>query len=87
MFNPFSPEASRLEGTFAAWVVAAHDARLAWDRWLASATRDRGSAYARYRASIDREEQAAAVLATAVRGKPNGRMAVRLGPGARRLGT
>jgi hypothetical protein len=70
MFNPFLPEANSLEDIFAAWVVAAHDARLAWDTWLASATRDRGNAYARYRVSLDREEQAAAVLATAVRCTP-----------------
>jgi hypothetical protein len=64
----FNREANRLEDIFAAWVVAAHDARLAWDTWSASATRDRGHAYARYRASLDHEEQAAAVLATAVKG-------------------
>jgi hypothetical protein len=68
MFNPFSPDADRSEDLFTEWVLAAHDARLAWDRWLASATRDRGRAYARYRASLDREEQAAALLAGAVRG-------------------
>jgi hypothetical protein len=67
MFNPFLPESNALEDTFAAWAVAAREAGLAWDTWLASATRDRGSAYARYRASLDLEEQAAAVLATAVR--------------------
>lgn len=70
MFKPFFPATNRLEDIFDAWVVAAHDARLAWDTWVASATRDRGHAYARYRASLDREEQAAAVLATAARGTP-----------------
>jgi hypothetical protein len=70
MFNPFWADTSSLQNLFAAWVSAAHDARFAWETWLASATRDRGSAYARYRASLDREEQAAALLATAVRGTP-----------------
>ncbi len=70
MFNSFVPETNSSQEILAAWVVAAHDARLAWDAWLASATRDRGNAYARYRASLDREEQAAAALATAVSGTP-----------------
>lgn len=70
MFDPFWAEANNVDNLFARWVSAAHDARFAWDMWLASATRDRGNAYARYRASLDREEQAAAVLAAAVRGTP-----------------
>jgi hypothetical protein len=70
MFNPFSADTNSLENRFAAWVSAAHDARFTWETWLASATRDRGDAYARYRASLDREEQAAVLLATAVRGAP-----------------
>jgi hypothetical protein len=70
MFNPFWAEANSLENVFAAWVSAAHDARFAWERWLASATRDRGDAYARYQVSLDREEQAAVVLAAAVRRTP-----------------
>jgi hypothetical protein len=64
VLNPLLPE----RHVFVAWVVAAHEARLAWDAWLASTTRDRGGAYARYQASLDREEQAAARLATAVSG-------------------
>jgi hypothetical protein len=71
MFKPSLPEANRLEDIFAAWVVAAHDARLTWDTWSASATRNRGDAYATYRASLDREEQAAAVLAAAIRNTPH----------------
>jgi hypothetical protein len=70
MFNPFLREANSLQDIFDAWVLAAHDARLACDTWLGSATRDRGNAYATYRASLDREEQAAAALAIAVRGTP-----------------
>ena len=72
MFNPFSPEANRLENLFAQWVSAAHEARFAWEMWLASATRERGNAYAMYRATLDREERAAAVLAAAVKGTPRG---------------
>jgi hypothetical protein len=72
MFTPVLPEADMLEDHFDAWLSAALDARLAWDAWLASATRDRGDAYARYRASLDREEHAAAVLATAVRSTGRG---------------
>jgi hypothetical protein len=87
MYKPFLPDANRLEDIFAAWVVAAHDASLTWDTWLASATRDRGIAYARYRASLDREEQAAAVLATAIRGTPRVAYTLRVGTGAPRLGT
>ena len=70
MFNPFWAEANSVENVFAAWVSAAHDARFAWERWSASATHERGSAYARYQASLDREEKAAAVLAAAVRHTP-----------------
>jgi hypothetical protein len=70
MFNPFWAETNSLENRFAAWVSAAHDARFAWETWSASATRDRGKAYARYRASLDREEQAAARLAAAVISAP-----------------
>lgn len=70
MFNPFLPESNTLEDAFAAWVVAAHEARLAWDSWLASAARDRGGAYVRYRSSLDREERAAAVLATTAGAAP-----------------
>jgi hypothetical protein len=67
MFNPFWADINSSQNLFAAWVSAAHDARFAWDTWLASASNDRGDAYARYRASLDREEQAAALLATSVR--------------------
>jgi len=66
MFNPVLPEASRLEDLFDAWVSAAHQARVACETWCASATASRGDAYAAYRASLDREEHAAAVLAAAV---------------------
>jgi hypothetical protein len=67
MFDPLWPaSSSSSENLFAAWVSAAHDVRLACETWSASATRDRRSAYVRYRASLDREEQAAARLAATV---------------------
>jgi len=50
---------------FDAWVSAAHDVQVAWERWSASPTEDRGEAYAGYCASLEREEHAAAVLAAA----------------------
>jgi hypothetical protein len=55
-----------IDAAFAAWQAAAHDARVAWNVWLASAARDRGDAYAEYRASLDREERAAERLAAAI---------------------
>jgi hypothetical protein len=70
MFNPFLPDATTLEDIFAAWVIASHEAGLAWDTWLASTIRDRGDAYARCCTSLDREEDAAALLATAARVAP-----------------
>lgn len=71
MFDPLWPASSNSsENLFAAWVSAAHDVRFACEAWWASANRDRGSAYARYRASLDREEHAAALLAAAVNDAP-----------------
>jgi hypothetical protein len=68
MFDPLWPASSNSsENLFAAWVSAAHDVRFACETWSASGTRERRNAYARYRASLDREEQAAALLAVAVK--------------------
>jgi hypothetical protein len=69
MFTTLLPEIYKVEDIFDAWDSAAHDATLAWDKWLASPTRDRGNAHAGYSASLDREEHAAEVLATAVRSR------------------
>jgi hypothetical protein len=66
MFKRVLSDAHRLQDLFDAWDSAAHDARVAWQTWLASAPRDRGAAYAGYCASLDREEHAAALLAAAV---------------------
>lgn len=59
-------ETSRLEDLFDAWVAAAHETQVAWETWSASAAPDRAAAYVCYCAGLDREEQAAAVLAGAV---------------------
>jgi hypothetical protein len=66
MFTSVWPQAAKLEDLFDAWVFAAHEARLAWDAWLASPPRIRGDAYAAYRASLEHEERTAAALAAAV---------------------
>jgi hypothetical protein len=74
MFTSVWPQANKLEDLFDAWVFAAHETRLAWDTWSASAPRIRGDAYAAYRASLDHEERAAAALAAAVSASRGSRM-------------
>jgi hypothetical protein len=66
MFTPALSKPSQFDELSDAWVLAAHESRVAWQTWLASAARDRGAAYVGYRASLDREEHAATVLAAAV---------------------
>src|SRR4051812_27614203 len=56
----------RIEDVFDAWVFAAEDAKLALDEWAMSTFDTRGDAFAAYRAALDREERAAAVLAESV---------------------
>jgi hypothetical protein len=56
---------ARLEDFFDAWVFAARDAELALSAWTSSTNSERGDAHAVYRAALDREECAAAILATA----------------------
>jgi hypothetical protein len=56
---------ARLEDVFDAWAFAADDAKLALDAWAASPSDHRADAHAVYRAALDREERAAAVLAAA----------------------
>jgi hypothetical protein len=57
--------AARLEDIFDAWVFAADDAKLALDAWSTSPSDHRAEAHAVYRAALDREQRAAAVLAAA----------------------
>jgi hypothetical protein len=54
-----------IEAVFDAWVFAAGDASRALEHWLAGSD-DSGASYAAYRAALDREEKAAAVLALVV---------------------
>jgi hypothetical protein len=71
MFDPLWPASSNSsENLFAAWVSAAHDVRFACETWSASVSTDRAGAYARYRASLDREEHAADLLAAAAKDAP-----------------
>jgi hypothetical protein len=56
---------ARLEDLFDAWVFAARDAELACDAWASSPRNGRAETHAVYRAALDREERAAAVLAAA----------------------
>ena len=74
-FHPFAASRSagipcalndvRLEDLFDAWVFAARDAELALGAWASSRPGERAEAHAVYRAALDREERAAAVLAAA----------------------
>jgi hypothetical protein len=64
MFKPAKSKNFMLEDPFVAWHAAARDARLALDAWLAANVDHRAAAYVRYRASLDREERAADVLAS-----------------------
>ena len=61
--------AARTEDLFDAWVFAARDAELALVAWSQAAAAERGQAFAVYRAALDREERAAAVLGAAAAGE------------------
>jgi hypothetical protein len=52
---------------FDAWLFAAADASLSLSAWNSAATDEKSWAYTAYLAALDREEQAALVLATRVR--------------------
>jgi hypothetical protein len=82
--DPDGSDAStpRLQDLFDAWVFAARDAELAFTAWASSGRTERGDAHAVYRAALDREECAAAVLATATcrRTRPHARRHVRRRP-------
>jgi hypothetical protein len=58
--DPVNP---REEDIWDAWVFAAADASRALHEWHAAAPDDRRNAYTVYRAALDREEQAAHMLA------------------------
>jgi hypothetical protein len=60
----------RVEDLFDAWVFAARDAELALGAWGSSQPSERADAHAVYRAALDREECAAAALASATSMQP-----------------
>jgi hypothetical protein len=62
---PWALNDVRLEGLFDPWVFAARDADLALGAWASSQPGERAEAHAVHRAALDREERAAAVLASA----------------------
>jgi hypothetical protein len=64
-WGSFDVRTARLEDLFDAWVFAARDAELACGAWASSPNDGRAEAHAVYRAALDREECAAAVLAAA----------------------
>lgn len=51
------------EDLWDAWAFAAVDAQLALNAWMTAPTDDKGDAFSGYRAALDREEQAATLLA------------------------
>jgi hypothetical protein len=55
----------RVEDLWNAWAFAALEAQLALDHWSAAARELKASAFASYRAALDREERAAMRLAEA----------------------
>ena len=57
------PRLPRVEDLWNAWAFAALEAQLALDHWKAAARDVKASAFASYRAALDREELAAAQLA------------------------
>jgi hypothetical protein len=63
MFGSTLLRRSRIENVFDAWAIAAEEARRALEAWRMSCPGDRGEAFAVYRAALDREDQAAVVLA------------------------
>jgi hypothetical protein len=65
-WGAFDVHAARREDLFDAWVFAADDATRALAAWATSVHDGRDEAHAVYRAALDREEHAAAVLAAAV---------------------
>jgi DNA-binding SARP family transcriptional activator len=66
MFGSTLLRRSRIENLFDAWTFAADEACRALEAWRTSHPSDRGEAFAVYRAALDREDQAAVVLAARV---------------------
>jgi hypothetical protein len=64
--------ADERRGLWDAWALAEVQSQLALDAWKRAARHLKGDAFAVYRAALDREEQAAAVLAGRVATAPSG---------------
>jgi hypothetical protein len=63
-----APHEVRLIDLWDAWLFAEADASVALRDWSCAPDADKSAAYAAYRAALDREEQAAAVLERLVLG-------------------
>jgi hypothetical protein len=66
---------ARPEALWDAWAFAAVEAELALEAWLRAAHSMKSSTFAAYRAALDREEEAAEVLAARVGPGVQSRMA------------
>ena len=67
-----SSSADERRGLWHAWAVAEVQSQLALDAWMRAARHLKADAFAVYRAALDRDEQAAAVLAARVAMPPSG---------------
>jgi hypothetical protein len=68
---------ARPEEFWDAWAFAAMEAELALDAWKRAAREVKAAAFAAYRAALDREEQAAARLASRIAPKVGKRLQAR----------
>jgi hypothetical protein len=67
-----SSSAEERRGLWHAWALAEVHSQLALDAWMRAARHLKADAFAVYRAALDREAQAAAVLAARVAMPPSG---------------
>ena len=67
-----SGSADERRGLWHAWALAEMQSELALEAWMRAARHLKADAFAVYRAALDREEQAAAVLAARVAMAPSG---------------
>jgi hypothetical protein len=73
---------SRPDELWDAWAFAAVEAELALDAWSRAARELKATAFAAYRAALDREEQAAAHLAARIAPRVGKRLHARLAFGS-----
>ena len=67
-----SSSADERRGLWDAWALAEVESKLALHAWMRAARHLKADAFAAYRAALDREEQAAVVLAAHVAMPPSG---------------